>query len=171
MVAAAPAAPLLLGGPPGWVAYGVVVLGSAILAGAVVNEMTKNDQSSHSATASTTDTARKTCDRPYAVRVHAQGKIIGGTASSTLGAPPVVKPTTPVTVAEGLALSTQTFALLKRRQKKDLAPAKARLDRWMKRLPPHGFLSQHSEYAKGTPEPGGNRFDADSMGCTPNFVS
>jgi hypothetical protein len=79
---------------------------------------------------------------------------------------PILRPS-PVTVAEGLVLSSVTFALLQKRQAKKLAPAKAKLDAWISKLPPMSFLGPKTFRVTG----GGNRYDIDSYGCTPNFVS
>lgn len=168
---AAPASPLLAAGPPGWLAYAVIVVGATVVTAVVVHEATKDDARSTSTSTTKTGTARRTCDRPYTVVVHAQGRGVGGTTGATVGATPVVKPTIPVTVAEGLVLSTATFGMLNKSQKRTYAPAKARLDTWMSRLPPNGFLGKHSAYGGGAAQRGGNRFDCDSYGCTPNFVS
>lgn len=173
MTAAAPASPLLAFGPLGWTAYAIIVAVSVIATGVLVNEMAKSNArtSSDSKTKTATDSKKQTCDRPYSVRVHAQGDIIGGTSKSTLGAPPVIHPSLPITVIEGLALSTATFGRLTRGQKKTMAPAKARLDTWLAKHPPYGFLGEHSIYADPKDKSGGNRMDVDSYGCSPNFVS
>lgn len=162
-------APLLAGGPPGWVAYGL--LGLATLAGGyLIYENSRSETASVPTTGTQTETGRKTCDRPWSVRIHAQGDVIGGRGGATLGAPPIVKTAAPVTVAEGLALSAATFALLGRRQRATLAPAKAQADAWIARLPPNGYLGQRSFYGPGKQREN-DRFDVDSYGCSPNFVA
>ncbi len=164
-------APLLAGGPPGWAAYGLLALGTlgAVGAAYLIHEATRSEPVAQPTTGTRTGTATstKTCDRPWSVRIHAQGDVIGGRGGATLGAPAILKPAAPVTVAEGLALSTATFALLSRGQAKTLASAQAQADSWIRARPPAGFLGQKSFY---TAERGNNRFDVDSYGCSPNFI-
>lgn len=116
-------------------------------------------------TGTRTDTDTRTCDRPWTARVHAQGTDCGGTTGSTIGAPPLVKPTTPVTIAEGVLLSNTTFALLNRRQKAVRVQAKVRLERY---IAAHPTLGQRSFPASD--RSGGKRYDMDNYGCTPNFL-
>ena len=161
-------APLLAGGPPGWIAYGI--LGIATLAGGyLIYENTRSEPVNVPTTGSQTDTGRKTCDRPWSVRIHAQGNIIGGRGGATLGAPPVVKTVAPVTVAEGLVLSAATFALLNRGQARALSSAQAQANAWISKRPPGGFLGQKSFYGIGGYR-GNDRFDVDSYGCSHNFI-
>lgn len=83
-------APLLAGGPPGWVAYGL--LGVATLVGGyLIYENTSSEPASVPTPGTQSDTGRKTCDRPWSVRIHAQGNVIGGRGGATLGASPIVK--------------------------------------------------------------------------------
>lgn len=164
-VAAAPAAPLLALGPPGWLAYGVIVVGGGVLAYLVYDEITEDDAPAVPRTEADTDTQTRKCDRPWSVRVHAQGIECGGTTGSTIGAPPLVNLQRPITKIEGIALSNATFALLTRRQRKLRLLAKARLERHINRS---SFLGKISFTVKGAT--GGERYDVDSFGCTPNFV-
>lgn len=170
-------APLLAGGPPGWLAYaalGVVTLvGGAI----IVNSMDDDDDWAETTpttgTQTQTDTDRRTCNTPYTVRIHAQGAVIGGTSGATaIGLPPVVNPSAPIPVSQGLALATGVLGTLPRRARNTLSPAKVRMDRWMTRLPASGgFLGMKSHYPMGRAGPGGDRFDCDSFGCSPNFIA
>lgn len=171
MAAAAPAAPLLAFGPLGWIAYAVAVTGSVIIGGVIVHEMSRSHTRTDSTTRTITDTARQPC-RQWTVRIHAQGMIIGGTRSSTArGLPPIVKPS-PVTVAEGLVLSTGVLGTLTKTQIKRLSPAKIKLDRFISARPRHGgFLSKKSKYPGGKDDGTGDRFDVDSFGCSPNFIA
>jgi hypothetical protein len=164
--AAAPAAPLLGFGPPGWVAYGVIVVGGGIAAYLLYDQVTGSDAPAVPQTDTRTDTQTRRCDRPWTARVHAQGTDCGGTTSSTIGAPPLVKTQAPVTKAEGIGLSNATWALLNRRQQEVRIDAKARLERYIQSSPP---LGQRSFPASD--RSGGKRYDLDNYGCTPNFVT
>ncbi|MBL3576126.1 hypothetical protein JMK10_17605 [Rhodovulum sulfidophilum] len=168
MATMAPAAPLLLGGPPGWIAFGLVGL-ATLGGGYLIYENSRSKTESGPATGAQTDTGRKSCDRPWSVRIHAQGNVIGGRGSATLGAPPILKTTAPVTVAEGLALSASTFALLSRGQAKALASAQMQANKWISQRPPGGYLGQKSFYGVGG-QRGNDRFDVDSYGCSNNFI-
>lgn len=162
-------APLLAGGPPGWVAYGLLAVGT-LGAAYLIHESTRSEPVAQPTTGTRTGTATKTCDRPWSVRIHAQGDVIGGRGGATLGAPAIVKPAAPVTVAEGLALSSATFALLSRGQAKTLANAQTQANSWIRSRPPAGFLGQKSFYAATGGQRGNDRFDVDSYGCSPNFI-
>lgn len=176
MAAAAPAAPLLAFGPPGWLAYVVVVGGSAIVAGVVINEMTKDDTWTTSTTTTTTNTARQTCKIPYTVRVHAQGSDIktgsnAGTRKATIGGVPVIHPSVPITVSMALGVSTVTWLLLEKKQAAIRISAKAKLEKWVAKLPPYGYLGEQSfEVRPPKKKVAGARYDIDSLGCTPNMI-
>lgn len=171
------AAPLALGGPPGWVAWavtGTVLTVGAIWAGNEVYEATRDRAEPTTApttgTVAQTDTRTcETCARPYSVRVHAQGRDIGGTTRSTIGAPPLTQVGTPIPAAAGVALSQATWALLQRRQRQARAAAKASLDAFILARPPAGFTGQRSFY--GPDRSGGKRYDVDSYGPGPNFIA
>ncbi|WP_411838831.1 hypothetical protein [Paracoccus sp. ME4] len=162
-------APLLAGGPPGWVAYGLLGLGT-LAAGYLIYENTQSNAITVPTTGTQTDTARRSCDRPWSVRIHAQGNVIGGRGGATLGAPPIVRPTSPVIVVEGLGLSAATFAMLSRGQARTLSSAHAQANTWISRRPPGGYLGQKSFYGTGG-QRGNDRFDVDSYGCSPNFIT
>ncbi|SFJ61272.1 hypothetical protein [Jannaschia pohangensis] len=162
-------APLLAGGPPGWVAYaglGVITL----VGGIYVMSQSRSQTRTVPATGTQTDTSERRCNRPWSVRVHAQGSIIGGRGGATLGAPPIVSPSAPVTSIAGIALAEATYAMLSRSQKSALADAKVRLQTWVGNRPPGGFLGQQS-FRDRPGSRGSNRFDVDSYGCTPNFIT
>lgn len=163
---AGPAAPLLGAGPPGWVAYAVVVGGGVLVTYLAYDTATSNRAKTRTGTQTATDTEVRRCDRPWTARVHAQGSDCGGTSSSTIGAPPLVKRSAPVTQAEGLALSNATWSMLGSRQQAIRAQAKARLERYIQSRPPLGQRS----FPASDPS-GGKRFDLDNYGCTPNFVA
>lgn len=164
--AAAPAAPLLGFGPPGWLAYGVIVVGGGVAGYLLYEQVTGSDAPAVPQTDSRTDTQTRRCDRPWTARVHAQGTDCGGTTGSTIGAPPLVKTQAPVTRAEGIALSNATWALLNRRQQAVRVNAKERLEAYIRSSPP---LGQRSFPASD--RSGGKRYDLDNYGCTPNFVT
>ncbi|RAU18526.1 hypothetical protein DN062_07065 [Nitrincola tibetensis] len=157
-------APLLAGGPPGWIAYaglGVLTMSALILA--------RNSTNTASQTSSSTREGTQECRRPWSVRVHAQGNIIGGHGRATLGAPAIVKPPSPVTVPEGLTLSASTYGMLTKRQKKRLSRAYEEAIKWIEERPPSGMLEKKSFYVAR--EESNDRIDVDSFGCTPNFIS
>lgn len=155
----APAAvPLTLAGPPGWAILAVVGVGGLLWYGATRERSTP-------VPATRTDTQTKTCDRPWTARVHAQGSDCGGTSSSTIGVPPIVKPAAPVTRAEGIGLSNATWALLNKRQQAIRVQSKAQLERYINSNPP---LGQRSFPASD--RSGGKRMDIDNYGCSPNFL-
>ncbi|MBL3576397.1 hypothetical protein JMK10_19470 [Rhodovulum sulfidophilum] len=156
----APAAlPLTFAGPPGWAVLGVVGLGTLLWYGATRERAPAVPRTE-------TDTQTKTCDRPWTVRVHAQGNDCGGTSSSTIGAPPIVKTSAPVTRAEGIALSNATWALLNKRQQAIRVQSKTKLERYINSNPP---LGQRSFPASD--RSGGKRMDIDNYGCSPNFLA
>lgn len=158
MVAAA--APLAGAGPPGWLALAVIGVGSLIWYAS-----TRDAAPVVSTPTTETDTQTKKCDRPWTARVHAQGNDCGGTSSSTIGAPPIIKSAAPITRAEGMALSNATWAILNKRQQAIRIQAKTQLERYINATPP---LGQRSFPA--TDRSGGKRLDIDNYGCTPNFV-
>jgi len=165
---AAIAAPALAAGPPGWVVFGVAVLGSAVVAGiGYIGMSSSRSQSISESTTSTRERVCEECPRPWSVRTHAQGSDIGGTSGATLGAPPIVK-TSPVTVAEGVALASVTYGLLTRSQMKNLADAYENCVSFISKRPPRGFLGSRSFYGFSRDN---NRFDVDSFGTSPNFIS
>ncbi len=155
------AAPLLAGGPPGWAAYaglGLLTVGALILA--------SNSVDVASPTNTATREGAQSC-RSWSVRAHAQGDIIGGRGGATIGVPALVK-SMPITAAEGVGLCSATYALLQKRQKKMLAEPYAKAIKWINERPPRGALGRNSFYFNNDSN---NRFDVDSFGCTPNFIS
>lgn len=162
---AAVATPALAFGPPGWVVFGAVALGTLVY-GAVVLSSSSRTQSIPRAKTKTRDQTVETC-RPWSVRVHAQGTQIGGTSGSTIGAPSIVRPA-PITVAEGTVLAAATFALLSKSRKRNLTVAYGKCVAFIGSRPPAGFLGKQSFYGLSGDD---NRFDVDSFGCSPNFIS
>ena len=167
------ASPLLVAGPPGWVAYALIAIGSSIAVGVTVNEVTKSRPATKVQAVPQTGTARRQCERPYSIRIHAQGMVIGGTRSSTApGLPPILQ-MTPVLVAQGLVLSSGVLETLTRTQRNTLRPAKNRLDRYISSRPMQGGMppaTRKSFYPNGRADETGNRYDVDSDGCSNNFV-
>jgi hypothetical protein len=165
-MAALAAAPALAAGPPGWVVFGLAVVVTAVGAAMVAGQSRPREEARP--TTGTRTTTCETCDRrPWSVRVHAQGTDIGGTTGSTLGAPPLVR-TSPITVAEGVALASATYALLGRRVQANLATAYERCVSFIEARPPAGFLGSRSFYGASRDN---NRFDVDSYGPSPNFIA
>lgn len=164
--AAAPAAPLLGFGPPGWLAYGVIVVGGGAAAYLLYDAATATDTRTDAGTRTETGTATRSCNRPWTARVHAQGNDCGGTTGSTIGAPPLVKTQAPVTQAEGVGLSNATWALLSGRQQSIRRQAKARLEQYIRFYPPVNLPKSFPASDRS----GGIRYDIDNYGCTPNFV-
>jgi len=163
MGAAVAASPVLAAGPPGWAVFGVVVVGTA--AYGLAMSSSRGQTGSRSRTEARSRTVEE-CPDPWSVRVHAQGRIIGGTSGSTIGAPRILKQS-PVTVAEGIGLAGETFAMLTRRQKKELELAHESCKRFIASRPPRGFLGSQGFRVKD--RKGGNRIDLDSFGPSENF--
>ena len=165
----AAAAPLVAFGPPGWVALGVITVGTA---GVMIWQATRNRSSDRAvprAEPRAVPQPCQDCQRPWSVRVHAQGTDVGGTTGSTVGAPPIVKRSGPVTTGEGVGLAGATYALLTRRQQGNLAGAYERCLQFIRARPANGgFLGSRSFYGASRDN---NRFDVDSYGPSPNFVS
>ncbi len=163
------AAPALAAGPPGWVVFALAVVGTA-----AVGALTMSQSSSQSRTRSPTRTRDVTMEdcppppRPWSVRVHAQGTDVGGTSGSTIGAPPIVQTSGPVSAGQGVALAGATFALLGARQQRNLAPAYEKCVQFIETRPPLGFLGKKSHYGASRDN---NRFDVDSFGPSPNFIA
>lgn len=148
--------------------FGVAVLGSAVVAG--IGYIGMSSRRSQSIPVSTTSTSKRVCvecPRPWSVRTHAQGSDIGGTSGATVGASPIVK-TSPITVAEGVALAAATYGLLTRSQMKNLAGAYEGCVSFISKRPPYGFLGSRSFYGIGRDN---NRFDVDSFGPSNNFIA
>jgi hypothetical protein len=164
--------PALAAGPPGWVVWAVA--GTAITIGAIwaadevlVYERTKTEPRSRTKTdpIPITDCNNK---KRYGARVHAQGSDCGGTTRSTIGVPGISRFGAPITVAEGLALSAGTWALLNKTQKEVRTTAKVQADNYISNSPGVGgrlgmksFLSEDRR--------GGKRYDVDTFGDGPSF--
>ncbi len=166
MCAAIVASPALAAGPPGWLFFAVVVVGSA-----AIGALTMSSSQPTTRTRTQTRTRDRVCvecpSRPWSVRVHAQGTQIGGRTGSTLGAPPIIK-NVPVMVIEGNGLAAATYALLTRRQGLNLTGAYEKCISFISSCPPAGFLGSKSFYGRSRDN---NRFDVDSYGLTPNFIT
>jgi hypothetical protein len=160
------ASPALTLGPPGWVFFAAVVIGTAVVGVVAINEMQSQTVPDTRSQAKTKDCTTQDCPRPWSVRVHAQGTDIGGSSGSTIGAPPIVKTISPVLIAEGVTLATATYVLLTKRQAANLAPAYEKCIKFIRSC--GGFLGQKSFYGLSRDN---NRFDVDSYGPSPNFVS
>lgn len=162
-------APLLAGGPPGWVAYGLLAVGTVVVGGAIYMSQSRTADRSRANDRTTTRTADCIPCRQWRVVAHAQGTDCGGTTGSTIGALPVIL-TVPVPALTGAACAQSTYALLDRNQKKIRAEAFARALRWLSERPANGgYLGQKSFEVSGVR--GGIRFDIDSYGPSNNFVT
>ena len=164
---AAAAAPALAFGPPGWVVFAVAVVATVVV-GALVVEQSQSRSRSRAEARPRVDPIpipRERCVRPWSVRVHAQGTDIGGTSGSTIGAPPIVQGS-PIAAAQGVALASATFALLTSRQQRNLTPAYEKCVAFI--VTCRGFLGKRSFYGLSRDN---NRFDVDSFGPSPNFVT
>lgn len=107
--------------------------------------------------------------RRYTVAVHAQGTDCGGETKSTIGAPAVTKPI-PLTVAEGLALSQATQAMLNRTQLNIREQVIAQAHKYIKTGPAGGGrFGKKSFPVLGIR--GGIRYDVDCHGDGPSFVA
>lgn len=161
-------APLLAAGPPGWLAYAALAVGSVVIGGALIMSSSKNKEKEKTRTQVETDT--QTCRNcTWTVRTHAQGTDIGGTSSSTIGAPPVAL-STPIPALTGAANAHSTYALLTNKQATIRTEAFARALKWLSERPMNGgFLGKQSFEVLGVR--GGIRFDIDSFGPSNNFVN
>lgn len=157
--------PLLGFGPPGWVAYAVLGVGTAVGLGIIY--MSRPKSKAKTKPAERAEPITKPC-RMWTVRTHAQGTDMGGTTGSTLGAPPIVL-NIPISAALGAANAAATYALLTRRQAEVRTDVYAQALKWLAQRPFNGgFLGQKSFPVLGMA--GGIRFDIDSYGCSPNFI-
>lgn len=159
VAALGPSTPLLSFGPPGWIAFGVVAVGTIGLTYFAAKSVTSSQ------TSTVTDTTTKSCERPWTAHVHAQGNDCGSGSGATIGAPTLIKPAAPVTTGEGLMLSNATFAMLNSRQQGIRVRAKSQLERYVQNRPPLGQKS-----FPATDRSGGKRYDIDNYGCSPNFL-
>lgn len=167
-MAAIAAAPALAAGPPGWAVFALAVAATAVVGALTVSQSQSQSRSGSRSETNTRDITIEECPkRPWSVRVHAQGTDIGGTSGSTVGAPPIIQ-MSPISKAQGVALATATFALLRSTQQRNLAPAYEKCVTFIEKRPPSGFLGQKSFYGLSRDN---NRFDVDSFGVSPNFVT
>jgi len=165
--------PTLAGGPPGWVIWavgGTLITVGTIWAGTEIYDMTR----SHSRervepkTISKAKTSEKCKKKRYTVRVHAQGTDCGGTSRSTIGMPALTKPI-PIIVLEGLSLSTGTWGLLSRSQKRVRETTKIRADDYIKSGPSVGGRFGTKSFLVSDCR-GGKRYDVDCFGSGKSFV-
>lgn len=165
-------APLNLAGPWGTVAW--IVAGTVVTVGAAVG-LVKLEESIRADSRAKdiaiphtgTRTETKKCD-VYSVRVHAQGVDCGGTSSSTIGAPALVKPV-PISVAEALLLSAATQVLLNRTQRKDRTIEIAKAENYIRRGPGGGGYYGPKSYLNFKLR-GGIRYDVDCLGCGRSLI-
>ena len=168
-------APAALGGPPGWVLWavgGTIITVGTILLGKEVYDATRADPVPTTRAPAIPNTDVRPCEncaRPYSIRVHAQGIDCGGTAGSTIGAPALANPTVPFPAAAGVALAGATWGVLTRRQRNVRILALANMERWILARPPAGFLGKRTFLASDPA--GGKRYDTDSFGITPNYIT
>jgi hypothetical protein len=167
-------APLASGGPWGiaaWLVAGTVLTVAAAAGLTALSESAQEDTEAPTipVTGSKTDTCKR-CN--WSVRIHAQGSdLSGGTSKSTVGAPRLLK-RQPITVAEGLALSKATQALLTKGQLKIRLGAIVKLEKYIQGLPPSGLHNQQLSFDVWPPlkKAKGARYDVDSYGPSANFV-
>jgi hypothetical protein len=159
------AAPALALGPPGWVIFAVAVVATAGIAAFTAYELRSQTATQTREQTQVGDCTAEDCPRPWSVRVHAQGTDVGGTSGATIGAPAIIQ-TSPILVAQGIALAAATFEMLTSRQQRNLDQAYAKCVRFIETC--RGFLGQKSFYGRSHDN---NRFDVDSFGPSPNFIS
>lgn len=171
MAGYAQAAPLAAGGPWGWAAWAVVGTGLTLgppIAAWYMSRPSSGTRERDRARADATTTTCETCKR-YGLRIHAQGRDVGGTSGSTIGAPGQTK-STPFTVEEGLAMSAQTKGMLGRRQLSVRETAIARAENYIRTGPQNGGrFGLKSFQVQG--EPGGVRYDVDVFGDGNSFLA
>jgi hypothetical protein len=160
-------APAALGGPPGWVVWAVG--GTAITVGTIFLGKKVYDATQAPAIPKTDAQTCENCKRPYSITVHAQGTDCGGTTSSTIGAPSLVSVGVPFPAAAGVALAEATWGVLTKSQKKVRTIAKAKMQGWILARPPSGYLGQKT-FPASDPS-GGKRYDTDSYGPSPNYIT
>jgi hypothetical protein len=107
------------------------------------------------------------CDPHYGARVHAQGTDCGGTTGATIGSS--MSSSSPITVGQALSLSSQTQGKLNASQLKIRKNVIAKLEKWIKKRPPGGFLGKHGYQVPGVK--GGIRYDCDCFGDGPSLKS
>ena len=158
------AAPLLAGGPPGWILYaGVAVI---TVGGIGIIYMSSRSKTKEKAIPkATTDTIP--C-RTWSIKSNAQGTDIGGTTGSTIGALPVISPA-PISILVGAANAQTTFAMLGNRQATVRAEAFAAALNWLSGLPANGSLFGEKSFVVSGMQ-GGIRFDLGSYGPTNNYI-
>lgn len=162
-------APLLAGGPPGWLAYAALAVGTVVVGGAIYMSRSRSESQSRSTDRTTARTADCVPCRLWSVVTHAQGKDMGGTSGSTVGALPLLF-SVPIPAMTGAAHAHSTYALLNDTQRKVRAGAFARALKWLGERPANGgFLGKKSFEVDGVK--GGIRFDIDSYGPSNNFVT
>ena len=129
----------------------------------------RSESGSQSTNRSTTRTADCIPCRQWTVRTHAQGRDMGGTSGSTLGAPPITL-SVPIPALTGAANAQTTYAMLDNTQRGIREAAFAKALKWLRERPANGgFLGQKSFEVSGVR--GGIRFDIDSFGPSNNFVT
>jgi hypothetical protein len=160
-------APAALGGPPGWVVWAVG--GTILTVGGLFAAKKVYDATRPKAIPNTDADTCENCKRPYSITVHAQGTDCGGTTGSTIGAPSLVSVGVPFPAAAGVALAEATWGVLTKTQKKVRTIAKAKMQVWILGRPPSGYLGQKTFMASDPS--GGKRYDTDSYGPSPNYIT
>ena len=167
--------PALAVGPPGWVVWavgGTLITIGAIWAGNEVLEMSKST-SKAKAEPKAIPKAKEKCKeekkKHYGARVHAQGRDCGGTSGSTIGVPGINQ-TTPILVAQGLLMSTGTWTMLNKTQRKVRFIAKTKADGYISGGPSVGGRYGEKSFP-ATDRKGGKRYDVDAYGDGPSFIS
>lgn len=162
---AAAAAPALAFGPPGWAVFAVAVLGTAAIGILAYERSPAHSRARADTKADAVPVEECPNKRPWSVRVQAQGIDIGGTSGSTIGAPPIVQQS-PIAAAQGVALASATYALLTSRQQKVRMVAYPKCVAFITSC--GGFLGKRTFQDRVGESV---RFDVDSFGPSPNFIS
>jgi len=157
MATMAPTAPLLAFGPPGWIAWGALAVGSIALTAIAVNEASKSaDKTFAKDAAVTAATAVATCVAvQHRGRVQAQGN---GLERSIPWMQPV-----PPTVAQGLAWLAALRASLSPSERAERERAFEQAEAWVRARPPGGVYAIVKKSFPNPPLKGGVRVDIEVL--------
>ena len=164
----APAAPLLAIPPPwgeiAWLGVGTAVTIGGIWAVSKVASDSKTDAPAVAKPAEAQDCKK----RKYSIFVRAQGADLGSDTKATLTAG-TLEQETPFVVAQGIALSAATQALLSKKQLGARVMVFGQLERFLSKLPPAGWLGTKDFVVPGVQ--GGIRADTGSFGPSTNYLA
>ena len=153
MATIAAQAPLLAFGPVGWMAFGVLLVGTT--AAAVYMARRDADQTFSNSRTRAGTRACTTCPQQHRGRVQAQG---GGLEKSLRWELP-----TPPTAIFGVGLATSLYSSLTRGQQEERAKAFAQLVRWISSRPPAGVYAVVKESFPKPALRGGIRMDIEVL--------